>query len=91
MPDIDLAISFLYARVTKCSKEDWEKLRRLLRYINGTIKIKRTIGAVDLGVARTWVNVFYVTHKDMKSHTGGIFSMEHGSTHHKFTKQKLIP
>ena len=32
-PDNDLAVSFLCTRVSKSTDEDWEKLRRLLRYV----------------------------------------------------------
>ena len=47
------------------------------------------IGADNSEIARTWADVSYATHEDMKSHTGGIFSMGYGIAHHKSTKQKL--
>ena len=42
-PDIDLAIFFLYSRVDRSTEEDWDKLRRLLHYINGTIDLERVM------------------------------------------------
>ena len=69
-PDIDFVISFLYTRVTKSSQEDWEKLRRLLRYINGTIKMKRIIGADNLGIARRCLDASYAMYKEKESHWG---------------------
>ena len=42
--DIDLAIFFLCTRVTCNTEEDWEKWRRFLHYLHGTINIERIIG-----------------------------------------------
>ena len=37
--DIDLAVLFLCTRVSRDTEEDWDKLRRLLNYLLGTIYI----------------------------------------------------
>ena len=81
-PDIDLTIAFLCTRVSKSTKENWEKLRRLLRYIHGSIDTKRTIRAENMKITRTWVDVSYATHEDSKSHTVGLFSLGRGIAHH---------
>ena len=44
-PDIELAISFLCTRVSKSKVQDWEKLRRLLSYLQCTLDMPRIIGA----------------------------------------------
>lgn len=38
--DINTDIAFLCTRVSKSTKEDWEKLGRLLMYLKGTLKLK---------------------------------------------------
>ena len=46
--DIQLAIGFLYTRVSCATKKDWEKLRRTLQYVYGTLDDFLTLGADDL-------------------------------------------
>jgi len=87
--DIDLAISFLCTRVSKSTEQDWDKLRRVLVYLQNTKDMGRTIGAENLDVLHTWVDASYAIHDDMRSHTGGVTSMGTGCVHHKSTKQKL--
>ena len=42
-PDILVAIAFLSTRVTGPDKDDWKKLTRVTKYINGTIEIVLTL------------------------------------------------
>jgi Reverse transcriptase (RNA-dependent DNA polymerase)/Zinc knuckle len=88
-PDILLAVSFLCTRVSKSTRQDQQKLLRLLQYISGTLDITLTIGADDLSSIRTWVDASYAVHPDMKSHTGGLMSMGTGGLVCKSSKQKL--
>lgn len=88
-PDISTAIAFLCTRVTKSTTQDWEKLKRLLGYLKGTIHLKRTIGTNGLDTMRTYVDGSYAVHMDMKGHTGGLISLGKGIVHSKSTKQKL--
>lgn len=55
--DIDLAIPFLCTRVSKSTDQDWEKLRRLLVYLKNTEDMARTIGADNLDILHTWVDL----------------------------------
>ena len=48
--DLQLAIAFLCTRVSKSTQEDWEKLRRTLKYIHKTIDLPRIIGVNDFSV-----------------------------------------
>ena len=41
--DIGLAVAFLSTRVSKSTIQDWNKLRRLLRYLKSTIDMPRII------------------------------------------------
>ena len=87
--DIDLSISFLCTRVSKSTNEDWEKLRRVLQYLQHTIEMPRIIGADGMKYMLTYVDASYAIHQDMKGHTGGAMTMGHGLIHHKSSKQRL--
>ena len=87
--DIQLAIAFLCTRVSKSTQEDWEKLRRVLKYIHRTIDLPRIIGVKDFSVLQTWVDASYATHPNMRSHTGGVISLGHGIINSKSSKQKI--
>ena len=89
-PDIETAILYLCTRVSRSTKEDWLKLRRLLGFLQNTINDARVIGADSLHNAFTWIDAAYGVHNtDMKSHTGGVMSLGTGTIHQKSTKQKL--
>jgi hypothetical protein len=47
------------------------------------------LGADDMTVMQTWVDVSYAVHQDMKSHTGGCVSFGRGAIMSKSSKQKL--
>ena len=87
--DAQLAIAFLCTRVSCSTKQDWEKLIRLLRYFNGTLDMPLILGADSLTESKSWVDAAYAVHDDMKSHTGGATSLGRGAIMCKSTKQKL--
>lgn len=69
-------IVFLCTQVSKwCKKKDLFKLIWVLQYIKGSMDLKYTVGADDLGRFRTWVvDASYAVHPDMRSHTGSAMS-----------------
>jgi len=87
--DLQLAVAFLCTRVSKSTEEDWEKLRRILKYTYKTIDLPRVIGAENINMLQTWVDAAYAVHNDMQSHTGGIISLGHGVISSKSSKQKI--
>jgi hypothetical protein len=87
--DIQLATAFLCTRVSCSSGQDWEKLRRLLMYVRGSLDEFLVLGADDLTIMNTWVDASYAVHKDFKSHTGGAVSFGRGAVMCKSAKQKL--
>jgi hypothetical protein len=87
--DLLLSTSFLTTRVSRSTRQDMGKLKRLLEYINGTINLEYIVGADDLGRMRTWVDAAYAVHADMCSHTGGVISFGRGGIACKSSKQKL--
>ena len=88
-PDIETAVSYLMTRVSKSNEKDWEKLRRCLGFIKGTIKDQRIIGANSLRDLHVCIDASYAIHENMWGHTGGTMSMGRGTLHNKSSKQKL--
>ena len=86
--DLLLPVGFLGTRVSKSTREDREKLKRVLEYINATIDKEYILGAHSLTTLRTWVDASFAVHPDMKSHTGGVMSYGRGGIACKSTKQK---
>ena len=87
--DIQTAIGFLCTRVAHPTEDDWNKLKRVLKYLRGTMDMTLTIGADDMGKSKWWVDVSYGVHEDCKSHTGGAISWGRGVLLTKCQKQKL--
>ncbi len=80
-PDIELPVAFLCTRISKCNSLDWKKLRRLLHFLYATINDVRFLSIENIGTmlsSFTFVDVAYVVHNDMRSHTGGGLSMGSG-------------
>ena len=88
-PDILTAITFLCARVKAPTEEDWDKLKRLLKYVNCTRKDILTLSANDLRVLKWYVDASFAVHPDFKSHTGAIMTMGGGAIQSISRKQKL--
>ena len=73
-PDTELTTVFLCMRLSKCTEQDWTKLRRLLHFLKSTIDDERVLAADSPMELLTWVDASYAVHNDMKSHTGGTMS-----------------
>ena len=86
-PDIETTISYLMTRVSKSNEKDWEKLKRCLGFVKGTIKDKRIIGAASLHDLHVWVDASHAVHKNMRGHTGGTMSMGRGTLHNTSSKK----
>ena len=87
--DIQTAIGFLTTRVSCPNLDDWNKLKRVLQYLRGTIDLVLTLGADDLLEMCAWVDVSYGVHDDCRSHTGGAISWGWGVLLTMCKKQKL--
>ena len=69
------AVGFLTTRLYKSDIDDWEKFRRILRFVHCIFKLKRYFGATSLDKIFTWVDVSCAVHHDIKSNNGGVVSM----------------
>ena len=88
-PDIETAVAFLCTRVSKSDEDDWKKLKRVLKYLYGTLDMRRVIGSNGVMDIHTWIDASYAVHNDMRSQTGGCISMGRGTVHGRSSKQKL--
>ena len=88
-PDIAPAVPFLTTRVTKPTKDDWNKLRNVIEYLSQCWNLPLTLEA-DPNKSPTWsVDAAYSVHDDCKEHTGGSFTLGKGSLHTVSRKQKI--
>jgi hypothetical protein len=88
-PDILPTIAVLCTRVREPHESDWDKLKRLLKYLNGTRKDVLTLSADDLGVIQWFADAAFSVHTDYKSHTGGVMMMGLGAMISASCKQRL--
>ena len=70
-PDIELLVSFLTTRVREPDEDDWGKLKNGLKYLKGTLYMKRHMSAEFLNMIWWWVDASYGVHWGCKGHTGG--------------------
>ena len=63
-----------------CStEEDWLKLKRILAYLQHTIKEYLTIGADSISIMDIFVDASYGVHMDIEGHTGGCVTLGRGA------------
>jgi hypothetical protein len=89
-PDIRTAVSFLCGRLRHPDEDDYKKLARVVKYLDGSVDMSLVLSADGSGTLRWWIDASYATHDDMKGHTGGTLSMGKGSVYSTSTKQKLV-
>ena len=68
-PDLLTTISFLTTRVLYSTVQDWEKLKRLIKYLEGTKDLSLRITASDLQI-KAYIDASFACHDDRKGHTG---------------------
>ena len=89
-PDTLTTIAFLTTRVKAPTQQDWDKLERLLKYINGTASFGIVLQADKDICVLVWVDASYGVHADGKSHTGICISLGRGAVFVKSGKQRLV-
>ena len=76
-PDIKCAVVFLTTRLTKSTAEDWDKMMRIGKYLNGSRDLPLRITASDMILVGA-ADASFAVHTDMKSHTGMILWLGNG-------------
>ena len=87
--DIQTAVAFLTTRVKSPDEDDWGKLKRVLKYLNGTKYLKLSISVENLGILKWYVDGSHNTHWDCKGHGGAMFTMGKGAVSSYSRKVKL--
>ena len=85
-----MAVAFLCMRVKNPAEEDYRKLGKLIRYVGETIHVPLILGANDLKALIWNVDASYAVHNNMRSHTGVLLSLGHGTLMSMSCKQKLV-
>ena len=78
--DIQTAVSFLTTRVQAPDADDWGKLKRVLKYLNGTRYLKLTLCAEQLKFAVHWyIDGSHQIHEDCRGQTGSLVTFGQGA------------
>jgi hypothetical protein len=71
--DIQTAVSFLITRLQAPDKDDWGKLKQILKYLNGTRHLKLTLCADQMKFVMHWyVDGLHQVHDDCRGQTGSL-------------------
>ena len=81
-------VTFLTARV-KGLDEDWDKLRRVIKYLNGTRDLELHLTVNSIGNIKWYVDASYAMQNDCKGHTGALMTMGRGAVMSFSRKQKM--
>jgi hypothetical protein len=65
-------------------KDNWGKLKRVLKYLKGTKYLKLRLSMKIMGLLKWYVNGSHNIHPDCRGHRGALFSMAKGSDHELF-------
>jgi hypothetical protein len=87
--DIQTAVAFLTTRVKSPDEDDWGKLKRVLKYLNGTKYLKLNLSVDNLGELKCFVDGAHNIHWDCKGHNGAMFTMGKGAISSYSRKVKL--
>jgi hypothetical protein len=76
-------------RVKDPNKADWEKLMRVMKYLNSTRNKNLRLSAHGLRVVKWYVDSSFRVHPDFKSHTRAVMMLRKGEMHSIARKQKM--
>ena len=87
--DIQTVVSFLTTRVKEPDEDDWGKLKRVLKYLNGTKYLKLTLEADKMNFTIRWhVDGSHQIHEDCRGQSGALATLGKGAIHSSSTKMK---
>jgi hypothetical protein len=87
--DIQTTLAFLTTRVKQPDEDEWGKLKRVLKYLNGTRSLKIALFAESLSIICWYVDASHQAHEDYHGHTGALLTFGRGATTSSSNKQKL--
>ena len=77
--DIQPDLAFLTIRVKNPDEYYWRKLRRVLRYLNGTFHMKLTLSVDNMSILNWFVDASHITHMECKGHVGIAMTLGKGA------------
>jgi hypothetical protein len=87
--DIQPAISFLSTRVKDPTQDDWNKLKRMIGFLEKTKEDVLTLEAHPDMKIEWFVDAAFAVHNDFKGHTGAAMTIGKGCIQAVSTKQKV--
>jgi hypothetical protein len=87
--DLLLTVSFLTTRVQAPTKDDASKLKRALKYLNGTKNLALRLIQDPSNTVHAYIDASYGVHSDYRSHTGMLITLGAGVVDARSIKQKL--
>ena len=87
--DIQTTVAFLTTRVKQPSEDDWGKLKRVLKYLNGTRHLHLTLTVDSLSSITWYVDGSHQIHDDCRGHTGALMTFGRGAVASSSRKQKI--
>ena len=88
-PDIQPTIALLCMRTKEPNVSDWNKLIRMMKYLNGTQDMKLTLSTENLQSIKWYVDMSFAVHPDFRSQTRGTMTFRKGAVQSLSKKQKL--
>lgn len=89
-PELLPGVSFLASRVTCANEDDWQKLDRLYKYLNGSKDLGLTLRFDPKMELQAYVDASYGVHADRKSQTGAVLTLGGGCFGAMSAKQKIV-
>ena len=87
--DIHTAVAFLTTCVKDPDEDDWERLKRVIKYLNGTKHLKPTLSIDNIGILKWYIDSSYAIHGDCRGHIRALLMMGKGAITSFSRKQKL--
>ena len=82
-------IALLCTRTKELNVSDWNKLIRMMKYLNGTQDMKLTLSSDNLQSIKWYVDASFTVHPDFRSQTRGTMTFRKGAVQSLSKKQKL--
>ncbi|KAA8491274.1 Copia protein [Porphyridium purpureum] len=89
-PDLLTAVGYLTTRVQEPTARDWDKLRRVIKYLNATRDLKLKLAACKHGMVISGVDASYAASDYFKSVTGAYVTLGTGAVYARRGKQRLV-
>ena len=76
-------------RLKKLKEDDWDKLKRVLKYLTEARELKLTLIVGDMSVVKWLVGALYAVNEYCKGHKGDMISLGKVAVSSFSTKQKI--